>query len=445
MGATKTGKKQAISVTCKAADLLPFDQLLDFQGNLKTISGKNLEKLKSRILKHGINAPVFVWKNNGRHFILDGHQRIKAFQALEEEGFELPEIPVAYIEAKNIKDAKDKLLGISSQYGRFDSEGMATFVTDLELLDDIHLVDTKLSIGSLFKRDTVGDDAVPKPGKTVTKKNDLWQLGKHRLLCADSTKKESIDKLLGGKKAHLVFTDPPYNIGLKRRSSRKQFQSEESSKTALNQNLYEWNDNLNDKEQESFCRKIIEHIAYTLLPGGRFYLWSARITQFDAFRKATRNNADLHYSDLIIWKKDVPVLTRKEYLQGYEVCHYGWKKPSPRELFMDLGSDRDVWEANKVPDSKMQHLTEKPVALAERAIRNHSRAGSVVADFFLGSGSTVIACEKLNRVCYGVELDPRYCDVAVKRYATWCRKNKRPFKLKRNGEEIDPEIFAEKS
>jgi len=124
-----------LEVTCRAADTLPIDRLMDFQGSLKNISKGNLEKLKRRILKHGINAPIFVWDHEGDYYILDGHQRVKALNSLREDGYDMPMIPVAYIEAESKQDAKDKLLGITSQYGEFDDIELKTWIEETEGID----------------------------------------------------------------------------------------------------------------------------------------------------------------------------------------------------------------------------------------------------------------------------------------------------------------------
>ncbi|MBA7533853.1 hypothetical protein ES705_26099 [subsurface metagenome] len=136
--------KKSLPVTCKAADNLPIEALTDFQDEIKKISKENLKKLKSRIIRRGINAPVFVWNNNGSHYLLDGHQRIKALLELKKEGYELPQIPVAYIDAKNKKDAKDALLGIASQYGDYVLEEIMDFTADLEIESDLRLVDSEI-------------------------------------------------------------------------------------------------------------------------------------------------------------------------------------------------------------------------------------------------------------------------------------------------------------
>ncbi len=139
-----------IQVTCKAADTLPIDRLMDFQGDMKKISKENLEKLKRRIIKHGINAPVFVWDHEGDYYILDGHQRIKALHSLREDGYNMPMIPVAYIEAESERDAKDKLLGITSQFGDFDVEGVLKFTDEIDIeWGDLSLSDN----GKLYLHD----------------------------------------------------------------------------------------------------------------------------------------------------------------------------------------------------------------------------------------------------------------------------------------------------
>lgn len=156
-----------IKITCKGADVLPIDKLVDFQGDLKKITDENLGKLKRRIVKHGINAPVFIW-DNGEKYILDGHQRIKALNALIQEGFAIPLIPVVYIEADNEEDAKEKLLGITSQYGEFDTEGFLGFTEGISFsFEDIRLTDgafyteqiTEVDIDDFFTEDSGEQEA----------------------------------------------------------------------------------------------------------------------------------------------------------------------------------------------------------------------------------------------------------------------------------------------
>jgi len=191
-----------IRITCKGADTVPLDSLIPFQGDLKTLSEPNLAKLKASILKYGFTAPCFIWEHDGVKSPLDGHQRIAALLALRDEGYSIPHIPVDYIEAKDEKEAKEKLLHISSQYGEFTQEGIANFVLDagLDISElDIRLTNEELTIDDPNEQeDTDGDDEVPDEADPITKLGDLWTLGNHRVLCGDSTDADTVARLMEG-------------------------------------------------------------------------------------------------------------------------------------------------------------------------------------------------------------------------------------------------------
>jgi hypothetical protein len=202
-----------IRITCRAADTLDLGALSRFQGSLKRISKRNLEKLKASILQNGFSAPIFVWRKGEANCILDGHQRLTALRSLEADGRSIPKLPVAYIDADSEQQAKAKLLAITSQYGDFVKEGLDEFLVDLDpaaVLDTVRLVDGELRLGGqLGVPTTQDDDAVPEPTEAITKAGDLWLLGEHRLLCGDAGKPEDVDRLLAGAAIQLVNTDPP--------------------------------------------------------------------------------------------------------------------------------------------------------------------------------------------------------------------------------------------
>ena len=199
-----------IKVTCTGADVLPVDALENFQGSLKKITKANLQKLKRRIIRDGINVPLFVWRDHDMCRILDGHQRLKSLLSLREEGYELPLVPVAYIEAENEKDARQKLLGITSQYGEFEIEELSEWLAELDsdIADTVRIVSSEIKIK--LDIETNNDDDIDDNAEQITKYGDLWGLGHHRLLCGDSTKIDDVERLMDGKKADMVFTDPPY-------------------------------------------------------------------------------------------------------------------------------------------------------------------------------------------------------------------------------------------
>lgn len=205
-----------IKISCKTEARLPIGVLEDFQGDLKTIEPESLENLKNSILKYGFSFPIFVWENK----ILDGHQRLEAVKSLGEKGIMPDEdmLPVVWIEAKNEKEAAEKLLLINSRYAKIDQSGFDLFVEnfDLDIADlsdmlDIPEVDFSFEDES-FEGNTDPDD-IPEVEETpVTKMGDIWLLGSHRLMCGDSTKIEDVERLMDGQKADMVFCDPPYGV-----------------------------------------------------------------------------------------------------------------------------------------------------------------------------------------------------------------------------------------
>jgi len=176
-----------LKVTCKAADYIPFDSLEKFQGKLKKITKENLAKLKKLIILNGINVPFFIWFNGKKYRILDGHQRSKAIKSLRDEGWELPLMPVDYIEAENEKDARQKLLGITSQFGEFEFECLEEWLEEIDddIKDTFRFVDEEISVKEK-QVETEADDEVPDDVPAVTKLGDLWELGRHRVLCGKS-------------------------------------------------------------------------------------------------------------------------------------------------------------------------------------------------------------------------------------------------------------------
>jgi hypothetical protein len=202
-----------IDVTCEAATTLPLDSLLDFQGGIKTISDENLGKLKRRIVEHGINAPVFVWRTkakNPKHYIIDGHQRCVALRDLRDEGYTVPDVPVAFIEAKSKKDAADKLLAITSQYGDFVPELVLEFAGDLSF-DDFRLTTGDITL-IREPEETERDDEIPSDVPALCAVGDMWALGSHRLLCGDATDADDVDRLMDYGSPIMMVTDPPYGV-----------------------------------------------------------------------------------------------------------------------------------------------------------------------------------------------------------------------------------------
>ena len=246
------------------------------------------------------------------------------------------------------------------------------------------------------KQGLTDDDDVPDtPEEPISKLGDIWQLGKHRLLCGDATKEEDVNKLMDGNKADMVFTDPPYGVD------------------------YEGiaNDNLKGKDYRDFLLSVWFLVDSVLDGGSNYYVWHSDSHAYEVIGSLRDIGWQQAKPSTIHWVKDSLVLSQGDYHSRNEPCLYGWKKGEGRCRVKDRKQDT-IWEANR-PKKAEGHPTMKPIELCVRAIKNSSNDKYKVIDPFLGSGSTLIACEKLNRICYGIELDPKYCDVIIKRWEQW--------------------------
>jgi len=416
-----------IKIKCQGASELPIDAITDFQGKLKKITDKNKINLATQIFSKGFIAPFFVWNDQEVYKVLDGHQRSIVICEIRETGIPVPAFfPVVYIEADNEEDAREKLLGISSQYGEFDESELNDWIKNIddEIKDSLRITNKELDIST--ESETEADDELPEEVEPITKLGDLWELGKHRLLCGDSTDEKQVDRLMDGKKADMVFTDPPYgvSIGDKNKLLDSIQKAERIKKNIKNDTL-----NVNDLENILIeCFKNIKNISndccsyYVTAPqGGELGMMMMMMMK-----------SGLPVKHIIIWNKNKQCFSmgRLDYEYKHEPILYTWNK---KHIFYGKGRYKNsVWDIDKENKCNI-HPTMKPIELIENAILNSSLKNMIIVDTFLGSGSTLIACEKTNRICYGMELDEHYCDVIVQRYIDWCNKNNKKPVVKLNG------------
>lgn len=432
-----TPKENPIIIKCQGNGTLPIDALQQLQGELKKLSRENRDKLLASICEKGFIAPFFVWNDSEDFRLLDGHQRLKTLGHMRRKGWQIPELPVVYIDADNETDAREKLLLITSQYGEFTLEGFKDFSEGFNLQTDF----VNLASGT-FKlpkeeQETLGDDEIPDQEKKVySKPGEIYQLGDHLLLCGDATKKEDVEKVLDGEKADLWITDPPYNVDY---NGKKK-----DALTILN-------DKQGDAAFLSFLTDAFQAAVSSLRDGGVFYIWHADSEGFN-FRTAMKN-AGLTTRQCLIWNKNCLVMGRQDYQWKHEPCLYGWKdgaghywsggrsqttvfdeaeKPNPKKMDKDAliklcttlleAVQTTVIDVDK-PSRSAEHPTMKPVRLFQKQIENSSARGELVLDTFAGSGTTVIACEKIGRKARVVELDPSFCDVIRRRWTKWSEEN----------------------
>jgi DNA modification methylase len=280
-------------------------------------------------------------------------------------------------------------------------------------------------------------DQVPAPpDEATTRPGDLWLLGDHRLLCGDSSKAADVDRLLAGAAIHLVHTDPPYNVQVEPRSNNaiaaglSSFAGygnsdpgrdvvrcpEKAHPTGTKLRAKDRplaNDFMPDEEFDRMLHAWFGNIARVLLPGRAFYLWGgySNVANYPPALRAS----GLYFSQTIIWVKEHPVLTRKDFMGDHEWAFYGWREGAAHQFF-GPNNVTDVWSVKKVSPQSMVHLTQKPVELAVRALQYSSRSGENVLDLFGGSGSTLLAAEQTGRRALVMEIDALYCDVIVRRW-----------------------------
>lgn len=372
------------------AELLPADY--NPRKDLKP-GDAEYEKLKRSIEQFGYVEPVIWNKTTGR--VVGGHQRLKV---LIDMG--MTEVDCVVVE---LTEEKEKALNIALNKisGEWDKDKLALLIADLQGADfDVSLtgfepaeLDDLLNIGADAKDDDFDVGAeLEKP--TFSKAGDIWTLGRHRLICGDSTKAETYDLLMGSTKANLVITDPPYNVNYEGSTGKIK------------------NDNMADDAFYNFLLAAYTQMHSAMADDASIYVFHAD-TEGLNFRRAFAD-AGFYLSGCCIWKKQSLVLGRSPYQWQHEPCLFGWKKNGKHQWYTGR-KETTIWEFDK-PKKNGDHPTMKPIPLLAYPIMNSTMSNAVVLDPFGGSGSTLIACEQTDRICYTVELDEKFCDVIVKRY-----------------------------
>ena len=383
---------------------LNIDQLVpaDYNPRKKLKPGDaEYEKLKRSLQEFGYVDPV-IWNERTGH-VIGGHQRL---QVLIDSGETEVQVSVVDLDEDQEKALNIALNKIS---GEWDMAALAELLdelkrTDLDLAltgfdaDEVDELFRKMQTTDEVKEDDFNVDAAT-AGITepVSKLGDIWQLGRHRLMCGDATVAADVERLMDGKKADMVFTDPPYGVEY---TGGLQFKDGEVEKN--NRQM------IKNDESDDIYTEVIPVIAS--ICNGPCYTWFAE-TKASKLYTAVEAVGDIH--SLIIWVKNGGYgALNANYKQKHEPCLY-WKPKGKKLNFVGPTTETTIWEICKDGVNKL-HPTQKPVELAAKAIKNHS-AGLVV-DLFGGSGSTLIACEQLNRICYMMELDEKYVDVIIRRW-----------------------------
>ena len=349
-----------------------------------------VDTVAKSIEKYGFKNPVIADKNL---IVYCGNTRLKAAKKLK-----LQTIPVIIADDLTPEQIREYALidNKSNEIAEWDTELLAQELEELDLSD----FDLDWGLPTDVADKEITEDEAPEvdeKNEPICKLGDIWQLGKHRLLCGDSTEAVDVEKLMDGGRANLLLTDPPYNVAYEGATKEK---------------LTIQNDNMKDDEFYAFLQAALKNANSVMQEGASFYIWHADSEGFN-FRSACQTTG-WKIRQCLIWVKNSIVLGRQDYQWKHEPCLYGWKDGAAH-YFVDDRTQSTVWEFNK-PVRNGDHPTMKPVELMAKAIINSSRRGNIVLDLFGGSGSTLIACEQLDRRCFTMELDPKYCDVIIKRW-----------------------------
>lgn len=381
--------------TTTEMQLVPITKLVPYVNNARTHSPEQINKLRSSLREFGFINPVIIDRDFG---VIAGHGRILA---AKEEG--IAEVPCVF--ADHLTEAQKKAYiladnrmamdaGWDEELLRVEIETLQAEAFDLSLtgFDEKELSDLFKDDADVQEDDFDVDAELEKP--TFSKSGDVWTLGRHRLVCGDSTKAETFTILMNGRKANLVVTDPPYNVNYEGTAGKIK------------------NDNLADEKFYQFLFDAFSNIEKVMADDASIYVFHAD-TEGLNFRKAF-SDAGFYLSGCCIWKKPSLVLGRSPYQWQHEPCLYGWKKSGKHQWYADR-KQTTIWEFEKTKKNT-DHPTMKPIPLLAYPIQNSSMSNTLVLDPFGGSGSTLIACEQTDRDCYTIELDEKYCDVIVKRY-----------------------------
>lgn len=372
---------------------------------------QNLEK---SITNYGYIEPV-VWNSQTKNLV-GGHQRFKILVA---QG--LTEIDVSVV-ALSLEKEKALNLALNKIRGRWDDEKLNVLISELTQIPDIDMELTGFSapeISNILDQyesdqedDFDVDAAVADMDQPITQKGDIVELGCHRVMCGDSALEEDVSQVMQSEKIGMVMCDYPYNCCY-RKNNRP------SGSRVKNRLLGEMiqNDSMPQPEYELWFKNVFCNIKKFMKPGTPFYIWNG----YKQFGPMIQILIDLncHISNVITWVKPSLSISYSDYSFQSEFCLYGWVKgDSPHKWF---GSTREtnIWEVKRDSKNTLIHQNQKPVELISRSIKNSSVRGDIVFDGFLGSGVSVICAEQLGRRCYGMEIEPKYCDAIVRRYIAY--------------------------
>ena len=369
----------------------PINEVIPYEKNPR-INDNAVPAVMKSIEEFGFKVPIVIDKNGT---IVTGHTRLKAAKKLGMK-------TVPCIVADDLTPEQIKAFRLA------DNKVAEAAEWDMELLNeeldgivDIDMSDFNFSdiTDSPSSEDVVEDDGenIELPSEPKTRLGDIWVIGRHKLMCGDATSEDVLKRLMGGDKADMYLTDPPYNVAYEGKTEDK---------------LTIQNDSMEDSAFYQFLVDSFVAADSVMNEGAAFYVWHADLEGYN-FRGACRA-VEWELRECLIWNKNTMVLGRQDYQWKHEPCLYGWKGGAAHNWYSDR-KQTTVIDMNK-PNRNAEHPTMKPVQLFAYLMENSSKPGDIVLDSFCGSGTTLIACEQISRAARVLELDPKYCDVIVERY-----------------------------
>lgn len=418
----------------------PLDSFLELQEDFKKSDPDKLSKLQMLIITRGFKYAFKAWKDNdGKLWIIDAHQRRKALLALRKSGFTIPEIPYEPIFANDKKEAVEEIAAYNSEFATKNPDTLLfkKYNIDSDTLQRFNLgYEVKaIDLGqpsSLFagtsdfqnvQEDNI-DFTIPSnesPESIIVKPGDIWLLGNHRLMCGDCRSNSDVSMLMSGQQADLIVTDPPYNVNYE---------------GGTEDELTIQNDSMENDLFATFLKQVFSVMFTILKPGGSYYIFHAD-SEGENFRASLRK-VGFKLAQCCVWVKNSMVMGRQDYQWQHEPCLYGWKPGAGHNWNSDR-KQTTVWNFDK-PQRNAIHPTMKPIALMAYPISNSSIPSQIVVDLFSGSGSTLMACQQIDRICHAMEIDPRYVIATIHRYRAMFPEQ--PIRLERNGQLLNTEQTA---
>lgn len=368
---------------------LKVDELTPYSKNTRKHAEKDVRNIKKSIADYGMNDPIGIWSD--KNIIVEGHGR---FEACKQLG--MTEVPCIRLDHLTDKQRREYAIAhnATAELSEWDFDILAEEILDLDL--------DEFDFGFNFEPEDT-DDAVEDdydgsiPAEAISKSGDVWQLGRHRLMCGDSTVLSDVEKLMDGQLADMLLTDPPYNVAYEGKTKDK---------------LTIENDSMDNDSFRQFLVDAFTNADAVMKTGAVFYIWHADSEGYN-FRGAC---FDIGWKvrQCLIWKKNTMVMGRQDYHWKHEPCLYGWKEGASHLWASDRKQTTIIeWDR---PTKADIHPTMKPIGLFDYQIKNNTKGDDIVLDLFNGSGTTIMACEQNGRIARCMELDPRYVDATIKRW-----------------------------